>query len=392
MYHKPYLACVLLIFCLLVPAHSIHAKNPDTILIGFNLSLTGPRAASGINTKNGAELLKEQINNKGGLQIGANRHPVEFLYGDNQTKLEPAVKSALDLISKKRVLGIVGPNSSSRAIPVGGIAQSFKAPMVSPTSTNPKTTTNRPFVFRACFLDDFQGEVMSKFAIKEFNAQKAAVLFDIDSAYPRGLAKFFKKSFEAQKGEGSVVAFESFQTDPSKLDAQIKKIISSGADILFVPQYSHELPVILKQLNKGGWDKPVMGGDAWESSDLMEKCGDLCKGLFFSAHFAAYGAKGKAKEFIDAYSAKYNTQPDGYAALGYDAANLLITAISQLDSINPNLFTARNDVSKKLAAIKQFEGVSGSLNMSDSGDPTKSAVIIRITEDGQFEAYATENP
>lgn len=368
------------------------AQNPETILIGFNLSLSGPRSASGLSTQNGAELLKEELNQKGGIQVGNNRYPVEFIYGDNETQLEPAVKSALDLISKKKVLGIVGPNSSSRAIPVGGIAQSFKAPMVSPTSTNPKTTNNRPFVFRACFLDDFQGEVMSKFAIKEYKAQKAAVLFDIDSAYPRGLAEFFKKSFENMKGAGTVVAFESFQTDFSDLSAQIKSINQSGADVLFLPQYSNELPQILKQLRDGGWDKPIMGGDGWESSDLMENCGDLCKGLFFSAHFASFGAKGKSKEFVDNYTAKYSTPPDGYSALGYDAANLLITAISQLDSINPNIFTARNEIAQKLAAIKKFEGVSGSLNMNGSGDPAKSAVIIRITESGQFEAYASETP
>lgn len=380
-----------LIFLSLFPLTG-QAEVTDKILIGFNLSLTGPREAAGVSSKQGTELLKEQINSAGGLQVGSNRIPVEFIYGDNETKLEPGVKSALELISKQQVLGIVGPNSSSRAIPVGGIAQSFKTPMVSPTSTNPKTTDNRPFVFRACFLDDFQGEVMAKFAIKEFKAEKAAVLFDIENAYPRGLAEFFKKSFETLKGAGSIASFESFKSDPSNLSEQIKAINNSGADVLFVPQYSHELPGILKQLREGGWDKPILGGDAWESSDLMVKCGDLCKGSFFSAHFAAFGAKGTAKSFVDSFTAKYNFQPDGYAALSYDAANLLLTAISQLDSIDSNLFAARNEIKEKLSAIQQFEGVSGTINMNSSGDPKKSAVIIKITDDGKFESYAIEHP
>lgn len=382
--------CLLVLGLLIGSSSGLQAAEP--IVIGFNLSLSGPRAATGVTQKNGLELLLEEVNSEGGLLVGTTRHPVKFIYADNETKLESGVSSALKLITQDQVLGIVGPNSSSRAIPVGGIAQSFQTPMVSPTSTNPKTTSDRPFVFRACFLDDFQGEVMARFAISEFKAKKAAVLFDQENAYPRGLAEFFRKSFENEQGQGSVVAYESFKSDPSNLSSNIKKIVSSKADVLFIPQYSHEIPGILKQVRAAGWNKPIIGGDAWEASDLMKKCGDLCKGLYFSAHFAAIGAKGTAKQFIDAYKAKYNTLPDGYAALGYDAAKLLLTAISRLDSINPNLFQARLDVAKTLGEIKAFHGVSGTMNMNKSGDPSKSAVIIRITDNGKFESYATVEP
>ncbi|MGB3223856.1 MAG: ABC transporter substrate-binding protein [Desulforhopalus sp.] len=368
------------------------ALAAEPILIGLNLPLSGPRETSGKSTRMGAELLKEEINGEGGVLVGGTRYPLKFIYADNETSLEKAVSGTLQLISKDRVLGVVGPNSSSRAIPAGGIAQSFKAPMISPTSTNPKTTTNRPFVFRACFLDDYQGEVMARFAVSEFKASKAAVLFDSENTYPKGLAAFFKSSFEKEKGAGSVVAYEFFKSDYSDLSSSMKKIMVSGADVLFVPQYSHELPSILKQIKAAGWEKPIIGGDAWESSDLNEKCGDLCKGLFFSAHFGAIGAKGKSKDFIDRYKAKYQQMPDGYSALGYDAANLLITAIAKLDSINKNIFVAREDVKNQLSSIKAYDGVSGVLNMNDSGDPSKSAIIIHITEDGQFESYATIAP
>lgn len=378
---------------LVVLAFGVTTTQASTeIVIGLNLSLSGAREAAGISTKMGAELLKEEINAAGGLKVGGSSYPLKFVYADNNTGLEKAVSGALHLISKENVLGIVGPNSSSRAIPVGGIAQSFKAPMISPTSTNPKTTTNRPFVFRACFLDDFQGEVMARFATKEFKASRAAVLFDSENAYPRGLAEFFRKAFEKEHGAGAVVAYEGFESDYSDLSANMKNIMASGADVLFLPQYSNELPSMLKQIRDAGWDKPVMGGDAWESSDLMENCGDLCKGLYFSAHFGALGAEGKAKAFIERYKAKYNQMPDGYSALGYDAANLLLTAVSKLDHIDKNLFVARQDVSKQLSTIKAYERVSGTLNMNSSGDPSKSAVIIRITENGEFESYATVAP
>lgn len=375
----------------LIIVNPIAAQCADSILIGLNTSLTGSRQASGENTKRGADLLKEQLNKDGGIQVGGKKYQVEFLYEDNQSKLEPGVKAALDLISKKRVLAFIGPNSSSRAIPIGGIAQSFKAPMVSPASTNPKTTANRPFVFRACFIDSFQGAVMAKFAMSEFKAERAAVLFDIDNAYPRGLAGFFKQTFEAEKGTGSITD-ASFQTDSSNLSSQIDAIKKAGVQVVFIPQYSYQVPAILKQIRDAGWDGPVLGGAAWGAADLMEKCGDLCKGAFFSAHFTPNGAKGKAKDFVDSYQEKYKLLPDGYSALGYDAASLITTAISRLDAINPNLFAARSEVKEKLATIQNFEGVSGTLDMANGGDPKKSALIIKISDSGQFESYNMIQP
>jgi len=364
----------------------------EEITIGLNLPLSGERQASGQNMKNGTELLLEEINSQGGMAIGGKHYPLRFEYADNETNMDKAVSGALELITRKKVLGIVGPNSSSRAIPAGGIAQSFKAPMVSPTSTNPKTTKDRPFVFRACFLDDFQGEVMARFAVSEFTANRAAVLFDKDNAYPSGLAASFKASFEKEKGASSVVAYESFEGNPSDLRVHLKQIVDSEADVLFIPQYSNEVPTIMKQVRSAGWKKPVIGGDAWASSDLMDQCGNTCKGLFFSAHFAPQGAKGKAKTFVDKYQEKYHTLPTNNSALGYDAANLLVTVISKLDHIDGNLFAAREAVMKQLAILKDFQGVSGVFDMNSSGDPVKSAVVIRINNDGQFEAYATVAP
>lgn len=381
------LACTLLA---VFSATAQSAQQPVTI--GFNLPLTGALKDIGVNTREGAELALTEVNANGGLLVGGKRYPVKFIYADNKSRLESSVSGALNLISREKVLGIVGPCASSNAIPVGGISESFKAPMISPTSTNPKTTQKRPFVFRACFLDNFQGEAMARFATKEFKAEKAAVLFDIDNAYPKGLAQFFKSGFESLKGVGSVVAFESYESDATDLKALLKKIVASGADVLFVPQYAHELPGILKQVRAAGWDKPVLGGDAWEASDLMENCGDLCKGLYFSSHFGALGAKGKAQTFVDQYRMRTNQLPTAFGALGYDATYLMLEAISQLDGFTGNLFTDRAAVKEKLAAIRGFEGVSGIVNMTPGGDPAKSAVVIRINADGEFESYSMEAP
>ncbi len=368
------------------------AWSSQTIIIGFNLPLTGPRQTTGLSTRDGAELLKHQINGTGGIQIGSVQYPVNFVYADNGSNPQKAVSATLDLISKEKVLGIVGPNASSNAIPAGGICESFKAPMVSPTSTNPRTTENRPYVFRACFLDNFQGEVMARFAIREFKADKAAVLFNVASAYPKGLAEYFKAAFEQRKGTGAVVAFEKYLSNETDLSAHMKRIVESGADVLFIPQYAHEIPSLVNQARKAGWDKIILGGDAWEAADLVEKCGDQCKGLFYSSHFAAIGAKGKTQDFVREYQDYTGKMPTAYSALGYDSAKLLLTAISQIENLSDNILENRKAIRNQLASIRDFQGVSGVLDMQNSGDPEKSAVIIRINEDGEFESYSTEVP
>jgi branched-chain amino acid transport system substrate-binding protein len=388
--HQLHIALILLLLsCSFIPGNG---QAGQKLTIGLNLPLSGDRAATGISSKEGAELLRDQINGAGGLKVGDDRYEVEYVYADNESNPQKAVAATLELITRHNVLGVVGPNASSNAIPAGNICESFKTPMISPTSTNPRTTENRPFVFRACFLDNFQGEVMAKFAIKEFKATKAAVLYDISSAYPKGLAEFFKTAFEAKQGPNSVVAFENFLSSEKDLTLHLDRIVASDADVLFLPQYAHEIPSIIGQARARGWKKAILGGDAWESSDLMEKCGDKCKGLFFSSHFGAVGAKGKTLTFVEQYQAKYNQLPIGYAALGYDATNLLLTAISNIGTIRPNLLENRAAIKDQIAAIKGFEGVSGVLDMNASGDPSKSAVIIRINDKGEFESYAIENP
>ncbi len=368
------------------------AQAQETITIGINLPLSGARKEAGKNVKAGVELIREQVNAAGGVKIGGQSYTLQYVYGDNESEPQKAVSAALKLITVDKVVAIVGPIDSSRAIPAGNICNSFKTPMVSPTSTNPKTTLNRPFVFRACFLDNFQGEVMADFAITELKAEKAAVLFNVADAYPRGLAEFFKKSFEKQRGPGSVVAFEKFLSSEKDYSHYFEKIVASDADVLFIPQYSDEIPAIIKQARKNGWKKAIFGGDAWESSDLMAECGDVCKGLYFCSHFGAVGAKGKAKTFVEQFEKKNGRLPTANAALSYDSVDLVLTAISHLDSLGSNLLDTRRAIKDKLAAIRSFEGVSGSLDMNSTGDPTKSAVVLKINDKGEFESYKILNP
>jgi branched-chain amino acid transport system substrate-binding protein len=368
------------------------AWGGNTIRIGFNIPLTGDSPKVGEGSKYAAEIRAAEIDGAGGLKVGDKSYKLEFIYLDNESKAESATAAALKLIVQDEVLGIIGPQGSRQAIPAGQVCNDNKTPMISPWSTNPQTTENRPYVFRASFLDRFQGTVVANFAKEEFGAKKAAVLYDIGNDYSKGIAEFFKQSFEKLNGPGSVVAFETFTTKDVDFSAQLTSIVRSNADILYTPQYYSEVPLIVKQAKELGWKKPILGSDSWGSAELMHLCGDACKGYFFTTHYAAAGAQGATREFIDKYRAKYGYVPDEVAALTWDAINLLITAIRNTGGLTGNIEKDRDAVKDQLAKIRDFEGITGKMTFTTGGDPIKCAVIVRISDKGDFEFYKSVCP
>lgn len=360
------------------------SKQEEKIKIGFNIPLTGDIPKVGESSKNAAEMLLADINAQGGLEVGGKKIPLEFIYEDNESKAESAVNAALKLIEQDSVVAIIGPNSSKQAVPAGGTCNDNRTPMVSPWSTNPDTTKNRPWVFRAAFLDPFQGPVAVNFASKQFKATKAAVLFDISNDYSKGLAEIFKNVFDKKFGDGSVVAFESHGTKDQDFSAQLTKIINAKPDFIFLPDNYNQVALIVKQARDLGWKGPFMGSDAWGSAELMKLCGDDCKGQFFSTHYAAAGAKGATKEFIDRYEAKYGETPDDVAALTWDATRLVLQAIKDSGSYNSNVKDERKAIRNALASIKEFAGITGSMKFDEQGDPIKCAVVVRIDDNGNF--------
>lgn len=367
-------------------------KAPVTIKIGINAEITGDIPKVGEGTKYAAEMWLEDIKAAGGLEVGGKKYPVELVIEDNEAKAESAAAAATKLITQDQILIMVGPQASKQAIPAGEVADANQTPMVSPWSTNPRTTKDRPWVFRACFLDPFQGTVGAKFASEEFGFKKAAVLYDVASDYPKGIAEFFKAAFEKINGPGSVVAFETFTTKDRDFSAQLTKIIASDAEILFTPQYYDEVPLIVKQAHELGWDKPILGSDSWGSAELMTLCGDDCKGSFFSTHYAAKGAKGATKEFIDRYNAKYGYVPDDVGALTWDTMLIVQKAIQDCGKITGDIKADRKCVRDALAKIKDFEGITGKMTFTEEGDPIKCAVIVKISDAGEFEFYKQACP
>ena len=363
-----------------------------TIKVGINAPLTGDIPKVGEGTKYAAQMWFEDIKAAGGLEVGGTKYPVELVIEDNEAKAESAVKVNTKMITEDEVLVIVGPQASKQAIPAGGVADNYKTPMISPWSTNPDTTKDRPFVFRGCFLDPFQGPVLADFVKEEFGYTKAAVLYDVASDYPKGLAEFFKEAWEKMNGAGSVVAFESFTTKDVDFSSQLTKIIKSGAQVLFAPQYYNEVALIVQQAHELGWNKPIVGSDSWGSAELIEHCGNHCDGLFFSTHYAAAGAKGATKKFIDRYNKKYGYVPDDVGALTWDALGIVQKAIESSGKITGNIEKDRKAVRDALAKIKEFDGITGQMTFTEDGDPVKCAVIVKISDKGEFVFYKSACP
>jgi branched-chain amino acid transport system substrate-binding protein len=351
--------------------------------IGVIASLTGDRPKVGQSTVEAAEMVVEEINAECGLQIDGENYEVIILVEDSESKGESAVAAATRLIVDEEVIAIIGPQASVEAVPAGQVANDRETPMISPWSTNPATTLDRPWVFRAAFLDPFQGPVVAGFAQAEFGVTTAAVLYDIASDYPKGLAENFRDAAEASGIE--IVAFESFATGDTDFSSQLTNIIRANPGVIFTPQYYNEVPLIVQQARELGYEGPILGSDSWGTPALLDLCGDACDGLFFSTHYAPDIATDVAQTFISTYEELYGAKPDDVAALTYDAFQLLFTAIRSANSLD------RADVRDALAAIELYEGVTGVMSFDEQGDPVKCAVIIKIV-DGAFTYYDSACP
>ncbi|MBF0388895.1 MAG: ABC transporter substrate-binding protein [Desulfamplus sp.] len=381
---KSYISVILFVVLSFI-CSSIAFAADDTIKIGFNIPLTGEIPKVGEESKFAGQMLMNEVNAKGGVDVGGKKYKLEFIYEDNESKAESAVAVSLKLIERDQVLAIVGPNSSKQAIPAGQVANDNKTPMISPWSTNPDTTKDRPWVFRAAFIDPFQGPIAVDFAIKTFKAQKAAVLYALSNDYSKNLAEIFQADFNKKKGAGAVVAFESYGDKDQDFSAQLTKIVAAKPDIIFLPNNYNEVALIVKQAHDLGWKGPFMGADAWGNSELMTLCGDDCKGHYFTTHYAAAGAKGETKEFIDKYQKLYGYQPADVAALTWDAINVVLAGIQNAGKLTGNVRKDREAIRNGISAIKEVKGITGNMKFDEQGDPIKCAVVVKINDAGEFE-------
>ena len=381
---------IILLLILSLGICSCSKEDSSQIKIGVIAELTGDVPAVGASCKNAAEMAVAEINDAGGVQLGDKKYRIKLLIEDNAGKADQSASSAQKLITQQKVTAIVGPNASRYALPAAEIAETSKVILITPWSTAPKATldsrtgASKKYVFRACFIDPFQGRVLAKFALDNLKLKKAAVLYDVASEYNKGIAEFFKEVYE-QNG-GKVVAFETYTTNDKDFSSQLTKIKQAGPDVIFLPNYYSEVPLQIQQAKRLGITVPFIGSDSWGSEELVKLCGKDCNDYYFSTHYAADASTDATQKFIASYKTKYGTTPDDVAALTYDSFGLLWQALKTAGKND------RQAVRDALAKIPQYEGVTGNMQFKEgSGDPVKSAVILKI-KDGKFTWFANAKP
>jgi branched-chain amino acid transport system substrate-binding protein len=361
------------------------------VKIGINAELTGEMPAVGASCKQAAELFAEQVNKAGGIAVGTEKLPLQLSVVDNSCKADQAAAAAQRLISQNGVLVMVGPNASSCAIPAGEIAESLGCLMISPWSTNPKTTVDsttgktKKNVFRACFTDRFESPVLAAFATKNLHAKTAAVLYDVSSEAPTSQSTLFKEAFE--KAGGKVVAMETYTTGDRDFAAQLTKIRETAPDIIYLPAPYNDTPLIAAQARQLGIKAPFLGSDAWSSPDIIKlDTGKSLEGSYFCNHYSTEAPNPKAKQFIADYTARFGNAPDDVAALTYDAMTLAADSVAKAGKLD------RSAVRDAMTSTRAFDGVTGQFVYPEGArEPAKSAVIMQI-KNGGFHWVSTVNP
>ncbi len=338
--------------------------------IGLVAPVTGNIPQVGLSSVNAARMIVEEINEAGGLDVGGERYKVVLLIEDNEDKADVSASKVLALINQQQVAAIVGPQASRNAIPASVVAERFKVPMISPWSTNPETTRNKEWVFRAAFIDPFQGRALAKFSRSELSAETVAVLFDVASEYNKGLAEEFATSFKELGGE--VVAYESYTTDAPSISSQLTRIKNSAAEVLFLPNYYSEVPQQVLEARDAGIRAQILGGDTFGNILVPDRV--HLDGAYFSAHYVSTAPDALVQQFVARYRAAFGQDPDDVAALTADAFGILFQAARSQKKIGA---TAIRD---GIANTKFYQGITGSFQYDGfTGDPVKSTVLLRIS-------------
>ncbi|MDQ6799592.1 MAG: ABC transporter substrate-binding protein [Acidobacteriota bacterium] len=371
---------ILLVLCAGCQPNSPSSTSSE-IVVGEYSSLTGTEATFGQSTHNGVTMAFEEINAAGGI---AGRK-VRVIAEDDQSKAEEAANAVTKLISSNNVAAIIGEVASSNSLAAAPICQSSRIPMISPSSTNPDVTRKGDYIFRMCFLDNYQGPVLARFTINDLHLTRAAVLIDMRSDYSRGLAEAFEQVYMSLGGK--IVARQSFSKGDSDFRPQLTAIQAASPQIVFVPGYYNDVAPIAIQARDIGIRVPLLGGDGWESPKLLEIGGRSLEGCMYSNHYHSDDPAPSVRDFVHKYQQRFGVRPDSIAALAYDSARVLAAGIRQA---GPN-FTSQS-LRDSLAATRNFPGVTGTITFDPNRNPIGKKVAIEEIKNGQLTLKATIYP
>ncbi len=338
----------------------------EQIKIGEVNPLTGDIGQYGVTCHNGILLAIDRINDGSGV-LGKK---VVLITEDNESKPGQTSTIVRKFVTQDKVCAIIGDLTSSATMEGGPIAQAAKIPMVSPLATNPKVTQVGDYIFRVCFIDEFQGRVMAQFALKTLKTAKAAILTDIKQDYSIGLSGFFKASFTKQGG--TIGREQSYSSGDKDFRAQLTSLKASHPDVVFVPGYYPEVALILKEARQLGLNCPFIGCEAWDNPTLLQVAGNAADGCYYSNQFSADDPSQAVADFVKIYKERFGQAPDNFAALGYDAASVVLDSIRRAGKADPTA------IRNALAQTINYPGASGSITIDTRRNASKPVVILAI--------------
>jgi branched-chain amino acid transport system substrate-binding protein len=344
----------------------------EQIKIASIFAHTGPAAKHNQPSIEGVRLAVEEINKKGGI-IGSDLKLIEI---DNKST-PIGSKNAAQKAAQYDVTAIIGAAWSSHSLAIAQVAQKNKIPMISNISTNPNVSKIGDYIFRACFTDVFQGQVLAKFAKNYLKADSAVIFVDFTSKYSMGLSDQFEKNFK--KSGGKILLKLNYKSGQEDFDKIVSQAIKEKNDIFFIPGHD-ESGLIIKSILKNNIKKPILGGDGWNNENFFNNGGNQLQEGYYCTHWVEDIKTQISQDFVK----KHKTVTDK-AALAYDAVSILKDAIERAGASD------RSKIKDALAKTKNFTGVTGEISFNSNGDPIKSAVIMKI-DNGEIKYLKTINP
>lgn len=368
------------------PAEETPADEPvesEVIKIGVFEPMTGANAAGGALEIEGIKLANKLYPEVLGKKV-------ELVIVDNKSDKVEAANAVRRLVDKEQVPIILGSWGSSFSMAAGPIVKDAQIPTIGTSCTNPLVTIGNDYYFRVCFIDSFQGVVMARYAFEEANLTKIAIVQEISNDYSVALAKFFTDEFIRLTGdENAIVSVSNYNTGDQDFTAQLTNIKSSEAQGIFSPGNFIESALLAKQARELGIELPFLGGDTWETPEVIDIGQEAVEGVVFSTFFdSEVPLTEETTIFLDAYKAEYgaDVEPAAVTALGYDAYLVALDAITRAGTATDSVA-----IRDALAATSMFPGAAGIISLDPNGDAVKSA-IIKTIEDGKFKYKATVAP
>jgi branched-chain amino acid transport system substrate-binding protein len=354
-------------------------KSEDVWRVGAYLSLSGAETQFGVDTKEGIELAIDEVNQAGGVK----GKPVKVLYEDDKTNPNEANNKVIQLIDRDKVVALLGEVSSSRSMVGARVANSRRVPMITPSSTHPEVTQIGPFIFRVCFTDDIQGKMGAEFIVGTMGKKRLALLFATDDVYSAGLAQQFRD--EAKRLGAQIVIEKSFPKTETNFTTYITEIRDAKPELIYAPIYFTAMVPIARQAKAAGVKGDMfVGGDGWDADELLADAGEEMEGAYFTNHYAPDVPWPNSQKFVAKYKERFKRDPTSLAAMGYDAAKVLVDAIGRAKDDSPD------GIRQAIQETRGFQGATGTISIDEGRNADKPLVIVQI-KNRKFTYHSTVN-